>query len=74
MDNKISTLRKFFRLTNASFAYMNSITIILGGKVQINPMEILHKMALTELEKTNPDLEIIYNLINQMEKLTNNNE
>ena len=67
MDNKIKTLRTFFRVSNAAFEFQNSIQLAIGGHVTPNKMQQLHKIALVEIEKENPDLSLIDNLLAEME-------
>ena len=67
MDNKIKTLRTFFRISNAAFEFHNSIQLALSGYIVPNKMQQLHKLALVEIEKKNPDLSLIDKLLAEME-------
>ena len=67
MDNKIKTLQTFFRISNAVFEFQNSIQLVIGGHITPNKMQQLHKIALVEIEKENPDLSLIDNLLAEME-------
>ena len=75
MDNKIQQLRTFFRVTNAVFDFKNSIQSIFNPSVTHNNMQILHRIALVEIEKENPNMELIDKLLQEMENLAeiNNN-
>jgi len=64
MDKKIETLRMFFRVSNAGFEFANAIT---GNKTP-NNMQQLHKLALEEIEKENPDMAIIDKLLAEMQE------
>jgi hypothetical protein len=68
MENKIKILRTFFRISNAAFEFQNSIQLAIGGHITPNKMQQLHKIALVEIEKENPDLSLIDNLLAEMEK------
>jgi len=71
MDKKISQLRTFFRVSNAAFDFANAIQLAFN-KINIpNKMQKLHKLALEEIEKENPDLSKIDKLLAEMEKLAN---
>lgn len=63
MDNKIKTLRTFFRISNATFEFQNSIQLVLLGYIVPNKMQQLLKLALVEIEKENPDLSLIDKLL-----------
>ena len=67
MDNKIKTLRTFFRISNATFEFLNSIQLALSGHIVPNRMQQLHELALFEIEKENPDLSLINKLMAEME-------
>lgn len=67
MDNKIKTLRTFFRVSNAAFEFQNSIQLAFSGHIVPTKMQQLHKMALVEIEKENPDLSLIEKLLADME-------
>jgi hypothetical protein len=69
MDKKISHLRTFFRVSNAAFDFTNAIQSAVNGIVTPNKMQQLHKLALEEIEKENPDLSKIDNLLAEMESL-----
>ena len=73
MDKKIKTLRMFFRVSNAAFEFQNSIQMAISGHIAPSKMHQLHKLALVEIEKENPDLSIIDNLLEEMEKLAESN-
>jgi len=69
MDKKILQLRTFFRVSNAAFDFANSIQSAFNGIALPNKMQQLHKIALDEIEKENPDLSKIDNLLAKMESL-----
>lgn len=73
MDEKIKTLRTFFRVSNAVFEFQNSIQLAFSGHIVPTKMQQLHKMALIEIEKEKPDLSIIDNLFDEMQKLAESN-
>lgn len=72
-DNKISQLRTFFRVTNLAFDFGTSVQSAFNGIDTPNKMQQLHKLALEEIEKENPDLSKIDNLLAEMEKLAEAN-
>ena len=67
MDKKIETLRTFFRVSNALFESRNSFQLAISGYTSLSKMHQLHKIALNEIEKENPDLSLIDNLLAEME-------
>lgn len=67
MDKKIKTLRTFFRVSNAAFEFQNSIQLAFSGHIVPSKMRQLHKLALVEIEKENPDLSLIDKLLVEME-------
>jgi len=67
MDNKIKALRTFFRISNAAFEFQNSIQLAFGGRIVPSKMQELHKLAFAEIEKEDPDLSLIDNLLAEME-------
>jgi hypothetical protein len=69
MDKKISQLRTFFRVSNAAFDFTNAIQSAFNGIVTPTKMQQLHKIALEEIEKENPDLSKIDNYLAEMERL-----
>lgn len=69
LDKKIPQLRTFFRISNAAFEFQNSIQLAISGHIEPNEMQQLHKVALFEIEKENPDLLLIDNLLAEMENL-----
>ena len=69
MDKHISVLRTIFRASNVAFNFSNSIQSACGGIVVISEMQKLHKIALEEIEKENPDLSKMHELLEEMENL-----
>lgn len=67
VKDTIKTLRTIFKVSNAVFEFQNSIQLSVSGYISISKMHQLHKKALNELEKENPDLSIIDNLMLEME-------
>jgi len=74
MENKIEVLRTFFRISNAAFDFQNSIQLAIGGHITPNKMQQLHKLALVEVEKENPDLSLIDSFLLEMERLAEINK
>jgi hypothetical protein len=74
MEDKIKALRIFFRISNAAFECYNSIMCELSGYIAPTKMQQLHKMALSEIEKENPDLTIIDKLLAEMAKIVEINK
>jgi len=72
----IKKLRTFFIISNAAFEFYDSIhdSIQLSFSRHIAPskMHQLHKMALVEIEKENPDLSLIDKLLSEMESTAKN--
>jgi len=67
---RIEELRIFFRISNAAFDFKNAMQSYLYGVRIPSRMEQLHKMALQEIEKENPDLSgTIDALLAEMESL-----
>ena len=73
MENKIHHLRTFFRVSNAAFDCVMAMGAAFGGRSIVSPMHQLHKLALEEIEKENPDLSIIDKYLEQMELLAEAN-
>jgi DeoR/GlpR family transcriptional regulator of sugar metabolism len=69
MDINIKKLKTFFTISNAAFEFTDTVQLTIGGHIHPNKMRLLHKMALEELEKFNPDLSIIDELLAEMESL-----
>jgi hypothetical protein len=67
MENGIEVLRKFFRLSNATFAFHNDIQLIFNGKIVKSRMQHLHQVALEEIEKDNPDMKLMDAILEEME-------
>ncbi len=68
MKKEVETLRTFFRLSNATFDFKDVIQVLFIGRPSLDRMQELHRAALLEIEKENPDLKIIYKLISEMEQ------
>lgn len=73
-EKSISHLRMFFRVSNAAFIFANQIRVACDLKPIEDKMQQLHKLALEEIEKDNPDLLAIDMLLNEMEMLAESNK
>jgi len=69
-QKSVDTLRKFFTVTVAAFEMHHSISLVFGNKGDISDMHHLHLIAKEEIEKVDPDLAKIDNLLSMMEDLT----
>ena len=72
----ITKLREFFRISNAIFELQNKIQLNCNDgivNVHVNDMQELHKLALEEIEKENPDLSKVEKLLSEMENLSERN-
>jgi hypothetical protein len=68
MDKVIKRLRVFFRISNAAFDFMDATAEAITARSPVpSKMRELHRLALIEIEKENPDLKAIDNLLAQME-------
>ncbi len=56
MDSKIQSLRSFFKITNAALNISHSLLLQINIKAEITDTHKLHRAALKELEKDDPDL------------------
>ena len=65
----IKLLRTFFSISNEIFDIEKIVQLHLNGIIIPKKMQYLHKLAMEELEKENPDLEIIDKLLAEMENL-----
>jgi hypothetical protein len=72
-NNVISQLRIFFGISNAVFEFQQTITSVFNRNAQPSPMAILHRLALKEVQKENPDLKYIDRLLAEMEILAEEN-
>lgn len=68
-DKQIKQLRTFFRITNAAFDFTNVISQQVSKAIYPSKMQQLHKLALLEVEKENPNPSTIDALLKQMEDL-----
>lgn len=66
-------LRKFFRISNATFDCVAIMCNAFGGKYIVTPMHQLHKLALEEAEKEEPDMILIDKYLEQMQLLAQRN-
>ena len=65
----VQKLRTFFRISNAVFDCANVVQLAFYGNIFPSKMKHLHKIALEEIEKENPDLLKINKLLTEMESL-----
>ena len=72
MNKKISQLKTFFRISNAAFDFANVIQKEFSGVAKITEMQLLHRLALEEIELESPSLQVIDNLLAKIEQLASN--
>lgn len=65
----IEQLRVFFRASNAMFDFKSKINEAFGVADIGSEMQELHRVALIEVEKENPDMVVLDALLDKMEKL-----
>lgn len=68
MDKQIETLRTVFRISVAAFEFAHAVGGATGKHVVTQPMETLHRLVLTELEKENPNIQEVDYLLARMEQ------
>lgn len=74
MENKgIEQLRVFFRVSNAAFEFSRSFKKAFGLPDEVSKMEELHVLALSEVEKENPDMAVLDYLLKRMQDLAKQN-
>jgi len=72
--NKVNTLRKFFNVSTAAFEFARVVSDNFAQKQSaITIMNALHISAKHELDKDNPDLQVIDSLLRRMEELAEEN-
>jgi phosphoserine phosphatase len=70
MENQqIQTLKLLFKISTAAFDFKNTIITALGKTPQTTTMELLHRIALKELERDNPNAAFLDGLLFHMEQL-----
>ena len=75
MDKKShKTLKLFFTVTTDAFTMTSSVSAAFGNIQQPTEMEMLHRMALAELEKEEPNVALIGGLLFQMGQLSEQNK
>lgn len=75
MENEhIETLKLFFTISNAAFEFQRTTMAALGHVPHPTAMEMLHKMALQELDKPEPNAALLDGLLFQMEQLAEQNK
>ncbi len=72
-DEKIDALRKFFTITVAAFEMQHTISLAFGYKGHKSYMHLLHINAKEEIEKENPDLNVMDKYLAMMEAACENN-
>lgn len=72
--NQIQTLKRFFKISNAAFEFKNTLLAALGHHPHPTAMEHLHRMALLELEKEEPNAAFLDGLLFQMEQIAEHNK
>lgn len=71
---KLKSLRTFFTISVAAFDFASTMQSMFSTKpFPENPMIVLHRAALTEIMKPEPDLLCIDNLLMQMIQLAEQN-
>ncbi len=73
-EKKVKSLRTFFRISNIAFDTVMAMGTVFGGKPVVSSMHQLQRQALEEIEKGNPDLEVIDSLLAEMEELAKANK
>ncbi len=63
----IETLRIFFRVSNAAFAFADTVKAMIGQNTEPDAIQVMHKRALEEIEKDTPDMELIDSILSEME-------
>ena len=71
-DKKIKVLRRFFTISASSFEMQHTIAKSFGYLGTRSFMHTLHLAALNEINKENPNLETVDNLIVMMESSIEN--
>jgi hypothetical protein len=75
MENQqIQTLKRFFKISTAAFDFKNTIITAFGKTPHPTTMELLHRIALKELERDNPNPEVLDELLFQMQLLAEQNK
>lgn len=71
---RIDVLKKFFTVSVAAFDF-SAVVRSVSGEAVIEPskMERLHRQMLSELQKENPNEEMVFSLLEKMEKLAKAN-
>lgn len=73
MNKKIETLKVFFTISVGTFDLMATIQKAFGKNCLPTAMEMLHRIALIEINKENPNLELIDSYLQEMELLAEEN-
>lgn len=54
-------------MSNAAFAFADTVKAMIGQNTEPDAIQVMHKRALNELEKENPDMELIDSILSEME-------
>lgn len=71
---KIESLRKIFTVTNAAFEFAATVIKSATGKYNEHPMHTLHRQMNIELQKENPNPELLDKLLAEMEAEAQRNQ
>lgn len=72
-QSKIKAMRAFFGISVASFDFARAVASFTDKAQAPSKMESLHRKALVEASKENPDLEFLESIIFDMQKLAEAN-
>lgn len=72
-NKQIETLRTVFRISVAAFEFAHKVASATGKYMATPNMETLHRIALSELEKENPNMQYVDSLLGKMEELATQN-
>lgn len=76
-EKNVETLRKYFQISCAAFNFAEYLRLVMAPSERLipifNKMFELHKLALNELEKEDPDMLIVDNLILEMQNTAEEN-
>lgn len=72
LEKKIATLKQYFTITVAAFEIQHTIKMAFGFKCRKSYIHLLHIKAKEEIEKENPDLNVVYKYLKIIENETKN--
>ncbi len=67
-------LKKYFTVSTMAFEFNRKMLLVIDQYPEPSTMEVLHIMALRELEKDEPNMAFIDGLLIQMENLADQNK